>query len=473
MLPLGAAALTAAIRHRGFRARLALGALTGVTFYASTLSWLIDFTTIGYGAVALLQSGMLAAAAAVVPAAENGRWAGGWWTTPFALVAVEAVQARFPFGGFPLSSLSLSQPDGPFAPVAAFGGSLLVTAVAAAAGGGTGRGLVHPTCPGPRRRRRSRDRRSIRRVLGSATAARTEEAGTAEIVAVQGGGPRGLRAIFTNPDDTTDRQFEAAEGIDGSPDLVLLPENVITVDGPIAGTAEDLRLAELARRLSTSVVVGVVERYGDGFRNAAVLWDPTGTISGRYEKEHRVPFGEYIPARGVLAKLTDLTRLVPRDAIPGSGLARLDSLPTPLAVAISYEVLFADRVREGVSAGGQVVLVPTNAASYVSADVPAIELAAARLRAIEFGRAVIQAAPTGYSAVVDLDGKVRVRSELGEPALLREVVSLRNGQTIYANVGDTPMIALAGVLILIAPALQLARTRRTRSQSSGSGSDAR
>ena len=74
----------------------------------------------------------------------------------------------------------------------------------------------------------------------------------------------------------------------------------------------------------------------------------------------------------------------------------------PLGVVISYEVFFADRVRAAVDAGGQVILVPTNAASYTTGEVPAIEVAAARMRAREFGRAVLQAAPTGYSAIIEL-----------------------------------------------------------------------
>lgn len=469
MLPLGAAALTAALRSRGFRARLALGALTGAIFYTATLTWLSGFTPVGYAAVALLESMMLALAVALVPAADSGRWAGGWWTTPLALVVIEAVQARFPFGGFPLPSLSLSQPGGPFAPVAAFGGSLLVTGVAAASG------VALVAACSVRRARRHTVLSAVAAVavvaglLGLARIAQTDPAGTLDIAAVQGGGPRGLRAVLTDPHDTTDRQFAVAEGIERSPDLVLLPENVITVEGPISGTAEDQRTAELARQLAAPVLAGVVERYDDGFRNVAVLWDRAGGISGRYEKEHRVPFGEYIPARGILAQLTELTQLVPKDAIPGFGLARIDSPAAPLGIAISYEVLFADRVREGAAGGGQIVLVPTNAASYVTAEVPAIELAAARMRAVEFGRTVVQAAPTGYSAVVEPDGGVRVRSELGVPALLREQVSLRTGQTIYARAGDTPVLVLSGLLLLSAPASRLVRTRRTRALADAAG----
>jgi len=261
-----------------------------------------------------------------------------------------------------------------------------------------------------------------------------------------------LRAVFTDPQATTDRQFAVAQQITGRPDLVLFPEDVITVAGPIAGTPADARVAELARRLGTSVVVGVVETDGSRFRNAAVLWGPSGQRLARYEKQHRVPFGEYIPARTLLERLTDLTALVPRDAVIGRGPALLASPAGPLGVVISYEVLFPDRVRAAVNAGGQIVLVPTNAASYPTPDVPAIELAAARLRAQEFGRVVVQAAPTGYSTIVLPDGTVLTRSDLGAPALLRADVPLRTGETPYARTGDTPTLLAAALTLLISGA---------------------
>ena len=191
------------------------------------------------------------------------------------------------------------------------------------------------------------------------------------------------------------------------------------------------------------------------------MWGPDGARIGRYEKEHRVPFGEYIPGRALLQRVTDLTALVPKDAIVGQGPAVLRSPTAPLGVAISYEVFFADRVRDTVDAGGQVILVPTNAASYTTDEVPAIEVAAARMRAREFGRAVLQAAPTGYSAIIEPDGTVTMQSGLGEAALLRHSVPLRSGLTPYARAGDLPVITLAIAALLVPVLLRTERRRRT------------
>ena len=72
---------------------------------------------------------------------------------------------------------------------------------------------------------------------------------------------------------------------------------------------------------------------------------------------------------------------------------------------------------------------------------------------------MLQAAPTGYSAIMLPDGQVRARSQLGAPALLRERVPLRTGLTPFAQFGDIPMLALASALILLPKPTR--RTRRT------------
>jgi apolipoprotein N-acyltransferase len=449
LVPLGAAALSVAVAGHGVRCRAAVGAVAGAVLYGTTLPWLTDFSVPGYVVVVVVETALLALALAAVPR---------WWALPAGLVLLEAVQTRFPLGGFPLPSLAHSQAGGPFVLAAPVGGALLVTGLAAAAG----TALAAPVLLAGLRRVAVAGAAVL--VVGGPLAAgaavRTEDAGVLDAAVVQGGGPRGTRAVFTDPADVTARQLRVLDRISGSPDLVLLPEGVVVVDGPLADAPVNRELAQRARRLGTTLVVGVVEGEADGFRNAAVAYGPDGRGLGRYEKEHRVPFGEYIPGRRLLSRLSDATALVPSDAIVGRGVARLDAPAGRLGVVISYEIFFADRVREAVDAGGRVVLLPTNASSYVGEEVPAIEIAAARLRAREFGRAVLQAAPTGYSAIVLPDGRVLARGGLGEPALLRSSVPLRTGRTPYAAAGDVPVVAGALAVLLVAAAAELRSGRR-------------
>ena len=119
----------------------------------------------------------------------------------------------------------------------------------------------------------------------------------------------------------------------------------------------------------------------------------------------------------------------------------------PVAVLVSYETFFPDRGRSGVRAGGQIILVPTNTSSYSSAQAPAQELAASRLQAVEEGRDLLQAAPTGYSAIVDNHGDVLQQTPLsvsgsaqGQRPAPRRGHALRTGR----RSADSPTGAFCG-----------------------------
>jgi apolipoprotein N-acyltransferase len=97
--------------------------------------------------------------------------------------------------------------------------------------------------------------------------------------------------------------------------------------------------------------------------------------------------------------------------------------------------------------------VPTNASSFRGRQVPDQEVAAARLRAVELGRDLIQAAPTGHSAFVDADGNTSKVSKLGVAVAAQHTLHRRHGRTPYARTGDVPVLALVLVLLLATAAL--------------------
>jgi len=178
-----------------------------------------------------------------------------------------------------------------------------------------------------------------------------------------------------------------------------------------------------------------------------VAFGPDGALLDRYDKVRRVPFGEYMPMRDLLEALGAPTDEVPRDAVAGTGPAVLDTPAGPLAVVISWEVFFGGRARDGVGHGGRVLLNPTNGSSYEGTVLQTQQVASSRLRAIETGRWVVQAAPTGFSAVVSPSGRVVQRSGLREARVLTDTVQAREGRTWYGRVGDRPLIALAAVVL--------------------------
>jgi apolipoprotein N-acyltransferase len=442
----GAALLADTLLRAGTtRLRLLAGASAGFTLYSIGWWWMSEFTGPGYVVAVLIEIAILSLACLAV---ARGRL----WAVPAALVLAEYARDHFPFGGVPLAGLPLGQVGGPLAPAARVGGQLLLVALLACVGI-AGAWAV--------RRRWAPAAVALALVIGGVVAGHvvdgTHPNGSLTIAAVQGGGRRGLRAIFNDPNAPFAAQLRASAGVKTPVDLVLWPEDVIDVD-QVLGSVQDQLVARLARRLDTTVVAGIVEDAGpDHFANAVLAWGPGGRILARYDKVHRVPFGEYIPFRSVVKHLANLDA-VPRDAVAGHGPGILQTPAGRFGVAISYEVFFADRARIATRHGAKVLLVPTNASSFSTGQVPAQELAAARLRALETGRSVVQAGPTGYSAVVDHTGKVLVHSDLGRSDVIQRRVERRSGLTPAVRLGDGT-VALAA-LAVAAAALLLRRPAR-------------
>jgi apolipoprotein N-acyltransferase len=129
---------------------------------------------------------------------------------------------------------------------------------------------------------------------------------------------------------------------------------------------------------------------------------------------------------------------------------------------ISFEVFFADRGRSAVRAGADVLILPTNTSSYAKAQVPTQEVAASEIQAVEEGRNLLQAAPTGYSAVITNRGVLLQRSVLGRRQVLFADLPRRTGLTLYVRYGDVPVFALIVLALLVGWATGLGRRRRGR-----------
>jgi apolipoprotein N-acyltransferase len=111
-----------------------------------------------------------------------------------------------------------------------------------------------------------------------------------------------------------------------------------------------------------------------------------------------------------------------------------------------YEIAFDGPVRDVVQAGGRVLTVQTNNATFGRSAQTEQQLAMGRLRAVEHGRTVLVAATSGISAVVELDGSVSERAEVFTPAVLVADVLLRDDLTLATRLGAVPeaVLALAG-----------------------------
>lgn len=179
--------------------------------------------------------------------------------------------------------------------------------------------------------------------------------------------------------------------------------------------------------------------------NSLVAIDRAGTVVGSYDKFHLVPFGEYVPFRGILP----MSKITPGaiDFSPGPGPRTLD-LPGLPAVGplVCYEAVFPGEVVDPHHRPDWLLNV-TNDAWYGFTSGPFQHVAIARVRAVEEGLPLVRAANNGVSAVVDPYGRVLARLDLDAVGVLDAPLPKALPPTAYGRVKDAPFMALVAALL--------------------------
>jgi len=403
--------------HRSHR--FLAGWAGGMVWLAMGELWMFDLTAPGYFFVFIVFGAGYGVIAALVGPTDRRLL-----LLPAGMVLYEWLRWSWPFGGVPLATVPMTQVDSPLAAVLPLGGGLLLTAVTVATGS-TFRLLFE----------RRFDMAGI--IFGSVTVAVLIGAvvptgspiETLDVAVVQGGGPQRTRADVCENQRVFDRHREATSLIDRSVDLVMWPENVVNpiADGTWFHDAEPGK--------------------PEGTVNYSTAITADGETVSRYDKVRIVPFGEFVPLRGFIENFSsDIPR---NDVVAGTGPAILESPVATLGVSISWEVFFERRGRAAIRDGGEILVNPTNGSSYWLTILQSQQVASSRLRARETGRWVLQAAPTGFSAIVDPAGNVIERTGISEQRVLYGTIERRTGLTLATRFGDIPMLVLAALAVAI------------------------
>jgi apolipoprotein N-acyltransferase len=183
--------------------------------------------------------------------------------------------------------------------------------------------------------------------------------------------------------------------------------------------------------------------------NSALLVNERGEVAGRYDKIHRVPFGEYVPLRH---SLPFMNRFAPYDfeygVEEGSQHTRFPlnfrgaARPCTFGVVICYEDTVPEVTRPyggGGDAATDFVVNISNDGWFDGTSEHEQHLAICRFRAVECRRSVVRAVNMGVSAVVDGNGRVLSPREIPHP----EHAALFAGSAPGSSLGAMPWPALA------------------------------
>ena len=233
-----------------------------------------------------------------------------------------------------------------------------------------------------------------------------------------------------------------------NPDIIIWPETAVPFLFQDRNPLTE-KIFTLARESHAHLIFGSPAYQGVSknikWYNSAWHLSPDGRISGQYNKNHLVPFGEYVPLQEFIPFVH---RLVPAagDFSKGESFDPLLLDKNPAGILICYEVIFPEIARSQVLKGASMLINITNDAWFGYSSAPYQHLFMSVFRAIENRRPLMRSANTGISAIIDSTGRVNIQGDLfTEEVLTGKITPEKDAISFYSCFGD---VFTAGILIL-------------------------
>ena len=428
---------------------LLVGFLSGVAFYASQIPWMTVYLgPVPWLALSVLEGLIFAVGAWAISLAFGAmsKWTPSFFGTVIKSLVVaslwtsrEWVAMTFPYGGFPWSRVSLSQSNSPLAPWVYWGGNSLLTFVIVFATALVVLGWRELTLS---QWRKSATVFGLIAVFAVPTLTPLDdraEVGSLDVASVQGNAKAGL-LVYEPLGKILQNHLNASAPLlaaDNKPDLVIWPENAADKNPQFHADA-DTAISSFVDRVGAPLMFGTItERDGEIF-NSSILWLPRTGSADFYDKKRPVAFGEYVPDRAFWRSLApDLIDLIPRGYSFGTrdGIFKVGA--TDVGTMICFEVAVDDISRDLVAQGATLLVAQTNNSDFGRTNQSDQQLAIAKLRAIETGRAFINISTVGTSAVILPSGKVVQQLETYTADIMRQQLPLRTSLTPAMQFGST------------------------------------
>ncbi len=443
----------------GRRSRAVTTLWFGIAWFGVGMVWMWFLTPPGYLFTTALFAGAHALAAFTTPQAPIPR--------ALAHTLVEAARLVVPFGGVPLATIAIGQAGGPLLGVARVGGVIAITWVVFHLGLSIGARLAAVTRDGdiPSSWAAILIAPATLVMLAAVAPSGRDLGDGLTIAAVQGGGRQGTSALEVPSRLVTEAHLAATAGIEDSADLdlVVWPENTIDVNGmAFADSQQAVEVALEASRLGVPLLVGVTEDVATARALDLAANDGRGFVNAQYvvtgSGPPRAPMSRCAasPMASTCRSAPCSNRSVPRSVkspvtrsrvpAPPSWICRMVSGSASQSLGRSFSVIGSAMacVREARSSSTRRTARATRGpCSRPSRSRPV------SLRAVESGRWVVQAAPTGFSAVIDPEGQVLERTDVSERRVIVAEVRLREGLTWYSRLGDAPLAVLLVLGLLV------------------------
>lgn len=261
-----------------------------------------------------------------------------------------------------------------------------------------------------------------------------------------------LAATPIKPSSTEQSTESTSTALPMSPDLIVLPETVVPILSTQAPSELWQQWQDLANQTGAQIILGVPLDLDNKITNSVIAIDPNNLSNNlsdnwHYDKQHLVPFGEFIPYG--FRWFVDALQIPLGDFDNGATKQLpLNYKNQNIAFNICYEDTFGNEIAASVSPeqsypGANILINVSNLAWFGDSWALRQQLWMARIRSIETARPMLRSTNTGISAVIDPNGIVRGMLDPNIPGILDAEIIGAKGLTPYVKYGDLPILLIS------------------------------
>ena len=225
-------------------------------------------------------------------------------------------------------------------------------------------------------------------------------------------------------------------------DIIVWPETAVPAFFDLVEKGALKSFIRDAQILDKDILLGTIWRDKNHGHYYNALIDIGKTPYAVYKKYHLVLIGEYYPFGEALKPLFDWL------AIPFDQFSPGPFPPEPMrlgryhaGMAICFETQFGEELRYQLPKANYFITV-SNDAWFAHTLEPAQALQEVQVRAKELGRPFARATNTGYTALIDVNGRLVKQLPAYRPGVLRVDVQPYEGLTPFARWGELPVLFL-------------------------------
>ncbi|MFH0908662.1 MAG: apolipoprotein N-acyltransferase [bacterium] len=206
------------------------------------------------------------------------------------------------------------------------------------------------------------------------------------------------------------RELTTAALRTGKPDLLVWPETAVPDDVRTSASSYDL-VYEIVTN-GTPLLVGSMDTAWQDtghpvYYNSSFLFDREGAIMFAYDKQHLVPFGEYVPMRHIFPFMKAMTPIQESFNEGRTGTVfRLASPEAAFSVLICFEDTVAHLARQMVRNGARMLVNQTNDAWFDPSAASRQHMAHGVFRCVENGVPAVRSANSGVTCHIDRRGRI-------------------------------------------------------------------